>query len=128
MTTRRGEPRLGPAGRRFLAAYEAEFDTNPHELEILRMAARCLDEVTRLTLLLVDAPYALKGSRGAVMSNPLLQELRAHRASFVALVGAVNIEGEKSAAVATVVSDLARHAARKRWQKHNTRRAIDGTA
>ena len=127
MTARRGEPRLGPAGRRFLAAYEHEFDTNPHEAVILRLAAHCLDEVSRLTVLMNEAPFALKGSRGAVMSNPLLQELRAHRAAFVALVGAVGIEEEQSAAVASVVSDLARHAARKRWQRDRSRRAVSGT-
>jgi hypothetical protein len=111
-----------------MADFEHEFEASPHELVVLRLAAFELDEVMRLTALLQAAPLALKGGRGAVMSNPLLVEARSHRAAFAALLAQVHIDGEKSAVVASVVSDLARAAARKRWQKHNTRRAMDGTA
>jgi len=128
MTGRRGEPRLGYAGRRFLHQFEHLFDTNPAELEVIRMAAHQLDEVVRLTALLAEAPLALKGGRGAVVSNPLTAEVRQHRAAFAALVAQVHIEDEASAGVASVVSDLARHAARKRWSKNRSRRVIDGTA
>lgn len=118
---RRVEPRLGPAGRRLMRRFAAVFDANPVEMELLRMAAFELDEIERMTLVVGQTGLAMKGERGGIATNPLIQEVRTHRAAFASLVAQLRIDEQGSAGVGQVVSDLARHAALKRW--HGNRRA-----
>jgi hypothetical protein len=117
-SARHAEAPLGAAGARFLAHFEDRFESTIAEAEIARMAAHELDEVERLTWELAKQPLTLKGSRGAKTVNPLIREVRAHRAAFAALADVLKVEDPASKQVGNVVSDLARHAARQRWLKN----------
>lgn len=81
---------LGAPGR---ALWSAVWDTyeldHPSERELLLEAARCTDELGRLADALRDAPLVVAGSTGQDRPHPLLDEVRKHRATLVAVVGAL---------------------------------------
>jgi hypothetical protein len=109
------EARLGRAGRRFVEAIERLYEMNPAEREILTMAGHQLDEIGRLTRDVAATPTRMQGSRGATLADPLLAQVRQHRAAFVALVTELHLDGEAAARTGSMVSELARTAAMKRW-------------
>jgi hypothetical protein len=56
-----------------------EYELTEAELMLLRQVVREMAIVEQLEAALNGAPLTVNGVRGAVVANPLLQELRAHR-------------------------------------------------
>jgi hypothetical protein len=99
-------------GHAFRAAFLERYESDePADLLVLDMAAETLDECHRLRDELEAAGFLVAGSKGQPVANPLLKELRAHRAAFVALARQVEPEDDKP-----LTRTAAAALARKRWR------------
>lgn len=85
----------------------AEFTPDPHELELLAEAARCLDHVDRLREATAGAPLEIDGK-----TNPLVVELRLVRQDLRLLLSSFAWEDGD-----TPNSRRARRAAEARWER-----------
>jgi hypothetical protein len=94
----------------------AEFIPSPGELEILRQAARTVDEADRLERELRKQPLTVIGYNGQLAANPLYRVLQEHRALIRKLVDSLNIPDSPEQEVGlTTRQRHAQHAARARW-------------
>jgi hypothetical protein len=107
---------LGKAGSAVWASMTADVDWRPDELVILEQAARTADTVAALDAALDGQPATVPGSRGQVIVNPLLQELRLARTALVAYLSRLDVP-EPTDPDALTPSQRGRRAAAARW--HN---------
>ena len=77
---------LGAAGKRLWRETARVYVLRQDELEILRSACHEADLVDEMDKALKGAPLLVKGSMGQDVINPLLQEVRQHRAAMAALI------------------------------------------
>ena len=94
-------------GRRFFRAVTAEFEPDPHEVELLAEAARMLDLVDRLREATADVPLEVDGK-----THPLIVELRQVRSDLRLLLSSFAWEDGD-----TPNSRRARRAAEVRWAR-----------
>lgn len=85
------------------------------ELRILEDSCREADLIDDLTVGLRGQPRIVRGSQGQDVINPLISELRQHRSTLKALLGAMSLPD--APAVNTPRSVSARRAANARWDK-----------
>lgn len=113
------EPKgLGPAGRRLWRNWMAGNEPDPGDEVLLEHAARTADELLRLAEALAGAEVTVEGSTGQPRANPLLDEVRRHRASLAGLLRQLApVEQTRGGHT----SELAREAARARWSRHKPR-------
>ncbi|GAA1528538.1 hypothetical protein GCM10009730_42240 [Streptomyces albidochromogenes] len=87
------------------------------ELRILEDACREVDLIERMHAELQDAPLVVRGSMGQDVANPLVQELRQHRALVARLLGTLKLaDDEQEQRDGQARSSQARHAALSRWR------------
>ena len=98
---------------------EYDFGAAPEKLLILEEAARTADMVDRLQRVVDDSELRVRGSQGQPVSAPEVQELRQYRAQFASLLDKLRLPEEESDGAMTR-SQLARHAANKRWSNRGT--------
>jgi len=72
---------LKAAGRRTWQDVTGKYELRFDELDILEDICRLNDQIYRLDKELKDAPLMLKGSQGQDVVNPMVTELRQHRAT-----------------------------------------------
>lgn len=86
------------------------------ELRVLEDACREVDLIERMHAELQTAPLVVKGSMGQDVANPLVQELRQHRALVARLLGALKLRDEGAEERdAQARQDQGRRAALTRW-------------
>ena len=94
----------------------AEYELSRHEKVILESACRELDIVEKLEEALDGASLIVAGSMGQDTANPLLQEVRMHRAAVATLIKALKLpEAEEGEKTENPRSSTARAAANARW-------------
>lgn len=71
---------LAKRGKQLWLDVLAEFTLRPDERTTLHELCRCLDLIDKVEADLRDAPLTQPGSTGQPRANPLLTELRGHRA------------------------------------------------
>ncbi|MFI5670467.1 hypothetical protein [Streptomyces sp. NPDC051704] len=87
------------------------------ELRVLEDACREVDLIERMHAELQGAPLVVKGSMGQDVANPLVQELRQHRALVARLLGSLKLSDEDGEEYdARARSSQARKAALTRWR------------
>ena len=117
-TSTRAPSGLGPRGRRLWRQVLRDFEPNLSEIELLTEAARTVDRCEVLETALRDQPLTTAGSRGQVVSHPLLAELRAERQLLSRLLGQLAIpEPEAGDWDGLTASQRSRRAARIRWDR-----------
>lgn len=108
---------LGERGGELWTAIAGAYSLRPDEARMLVDVCFEADLIERIQLELIGAPLTVKGSYGQVVANPLLSEIRQHRAVVASLLGKLKLpdtpEGELRKHAAT--SEAARKAARARW-------------
>ncbi|MCC7089531.1 MAG: hypothetical protein IT295_10275 [Dehalococcoidia bacterium] len=108
---------LGRHGRALWKSITAAYELRPDELEALAVAARTLEELKAMERAAAGAATLVRGPRARQVPNPMLEELRRHRATYLRALRAVGI-GEADRA--DVKDPRARSAAgralvRQRW-------------
>ncbi|MER8008123.1 hypothetical protein [Streptomyces sp. NPDC094149] len=107
---------LGVRGAELWRAVLAEHELRTDELRVLEDACREVDLIERMHAELHTAPLVVKGSMGQDVANPLVQELRQHRALVARLLGALKLsDEEQDGRDAQFRTDRARRAALTRW-------------
>ncbi|MFG2596698.1 hypothetical protein [Streptomyces sp. NPDC048462] len=108
---------LGPQGMTLWQEIGEVFELRVDELRILGDACREVDLIERMHVALLDAPLLVKGSMGQEVANPLVQELRQHRALVARLLSALKLpdDEEQEDTDGRARSSQARKAALARW-------------
>ena len=109
---------LTAAGGSLWADVVDKYELRPDERRILEDACRERDMIARLEASMAEAELLVKGSMGQVVINPLVSELRQHRATFASLMRQLKLpdEGEGSDQ-GGALSAKNRAAAQARWAR-----------
>jgi hypothetical protein len=112
---------LGEAGAALWNAVLAEHELRPDEIAVLCSAAKLADAISAMEKAMVGQSLIAKGSMGQPVANPLLVELRHHRATQAALLRQLRLteEDEDAEPLNRPMSrtEAARKAALARWRK-----------
>ena len=109
---------LSTRGRRLWREVTHVFELSISELEVLTLAARCLDRIQTLEDEMKDAPATVPGSKGQPRANPMTAELRSEvilAAKLLAQLGLPAETAEGSEWDGLAASARARQASRARW-------------
>lgn len=113
---------LGAPGRRLWRAVTADFELGPDELESLREACRCADELERLRAAVAEAPLTVAGSAGQVVAHPLLEQVRRHRDLLGKLLERLALPAGDEDQGMTPAQKRAHRAAQQRWRDRQAAR------
>jgi len=116
----RAPAHLGKRGRRLWRDVTAAFELSCDSLEVLTLAARCLDRIQTLEDELREAPSTVEGSKGQPSPDPLRAEVRAEAllaARLLAQLGLPPDEEGGSEWDGLTASARARKASRAYWDK-----------
>lgn len=119
MATKTAPKGLGPKARKLWRDMTAKYEFRVDELAILEQACRELDMIEKLQELIDDEyfEYVVAGSMGQDAMNPVLIEIRQHRALHGRLLKQLDLPDDNEAAAAGSQSSVARAAAEARWGK-----------
>jgi hypothetical protein len=99
----------------------ARYELRSDELRILEDACREADLIDQLEEALKGAPFMVSGSQGQDVINPLIPELRQHRATLTSMLLKLKLPDEEpdagQAPAESPRSVAARTAAQSRWGK-----------
>ena len=98
-------------GKRTWEAVTNKYELRTDELDILEDICREIDLINVLEKELKDAPLMLKGSQGQDVVNPMVTELRQHRATKRSLWAALKLPDDD----AGMGANQQRDAAQSRW-------------
>lgn len=115
--TLRAPSKLGSGGRRLWADVTSVYSLRPDEARLLEEAAREADLVDKLEKELAIQPLVTKGYKGQPRVNPIISEIRQHRAVLRQLLSGLKLPDEPVSAHfgASERSTRAREAALARW-------------
>jgi hypothetical protein len=103
------------AGTRLWCDITESYDLSAAEERLLEHAARELDLIVRLDEALAGADLFVEGYKGQPVANPLLTEVRQHRATYSSLMSKINLPSEDGGSTAGSRSASARELANARW-------------
>ncbi|WP_228002151.1 hypothetical protein [Nocardia australiensis] len=106
---------LKAGGRKLWTDVVGKWDLRPDELRVLREAAGEVDLIDTLEQAAESAELIVRGSQGQPVINPLISELRQHRATLAGLLRSLKLPDETDTSEAR--STQARAAANARWSK-----------
>lgn len=108
---------LGAAGKALWADVTGKYELRVDELRVLESAAFEADLIAGMQAGMAEAPLMVKGSMGQTVVNPLLSELRQHRATFAALLRQLKLPDDESTDQGGALSAKNRAAANARWAR-----------
>lgn len=117
MAKKRAPMRLSERANRLWRETLEVYELAPHEYPILEAACRELDIIDEIAKQLRGAPYVVRGSMGQDVANPLLAEVRHHRAAYVSLVRALGLPDAEAGEMPNPRSSAAQRAAQARWSR-----------
>lgn len=123
MVDRRKTPapkNMGARGLRFWQKVTGAYRLRPDELVVLEDACREMALIDDLNAAMVGEPMMMSGSTGQPAVNPLIPELRQHRATLKALLAQLKLPDQsEDTVVEESRSTQARDAAKSRWTVHH---------
>jgi hypothetical protein len=125
MTKPRAPRTLGSVGAALWRELVSQYEFRPDEARILLDACREADLIDDLDAHQRGAERIVKGSMGQQVINPLISELRQHRATLASLLRQLNLRDVAQSEPGSVPgsglrSSAARHAANARWRGSDT--------
>ena len=105
---------LDAAGTRLWDQITEKYQLRSDEARVLEDACREADLIDVLTAGMRNADLLVKGSMGQQVINPMVSELRQHRATLASLLGKLNLPDDAGSG-AKPRSVSARKAAAARW-------------
>lgn len=124
MADRRKTPapkNMGTRGLRFWNRITSAYELRADELVVLEDACREMKMIDLLEAALSGDSMTKRGSQGQPVINPIIPELRQHRATLKALLATLKLPDEAEGAEGGEVSRSvqARDAAKSRWTVHH---------
>lgn len=110
---------MGTRGLSFWHKVTAQYELRPDELVVLEAACREITLIEQIQAALDPKSMVMKGSMGQPVVNPLVPELRQHRATLKALLAGLKLPDEAAVEVEESRSVQARDAAKSRWAVHH---------
>lgn len=108
---------VADAGRALWRDVTGQYELRADELRVLEAAACESDLIGVMQAALVDQPLMVKGSQGQDVINPLVSEIRQHRATLAALLRQLKLPDADSTDVGGALSAKNRAAANARWAR-----------
>jgi hypothetical protein len=108
---------LQTSGSALWGVIVGKYDLRADELRILEDACREADLIDLLSVALDESTPITKGSMGQPVVNPLVPEIRQHRATLSTLLGKLKLPDDDTSDSAGRVSAQARAAANARWSR-----------
>lgn len=102
---------LAAKGKKMWKAIAGPYELRPDELDILEDICREVDLIARLEDSLDASELLTLGSQGQDVLNPLVSELRQHRATKKALWASLKLPDD----AAPIAANQQREAAQSRW-------------
>lgn len=106
---------LNRAGESLWSDIVAKYELRADELRVLEDACRERDLIARMSGELEATSVMIVGSMGQPVMNPLLGEVRQHRATFAALMRQLKLPDEGGSESGGALSAKNRAAAQARW-------------
>ncbi|MGZ9829875.1 hypothetical protein ACXYTP_23460 [Tsukamurella ocularis] len=106
---------LGAGGKKLYREISTKYELRPDELAVLEDACAERDLINSLRLAMKGQPKLVTGSQGQKVINPMISELRQHRATFSSLLKQLKLPDAADTPEAR--STAARAAANARWSK-----------
>jgi len=108
---------LGRKARRLWRGITTVYELRPDEARVLEDACREIDLIERLEeeLAKPETDLIVHGSMGQPVANPLVQEIRQHRATLRQLLASLKLPDDEGGQVDA--STQAREAAARRWRR-----------
>lgn len=100
-------------GKRIWKDVTANYELRTDELDILEDICRESDLIDRLEKDLEGAELMVRGSQGQDVANPLVSEIRQHRATKKALWASLKLPDDSN--VISIAGNQQREAAQSRW-------------
>lgn len=113
-TTAKRPTGLMKGSQAFWDEVTATYKLRPDEIRVLEDACREMDLIYRLERELKGADLIVRGSQGQPVANPMVSELRQHRATLRQLLGQLKLPDENGQEAR---SSQARDAANARWRR-----------
>jgi hypothetical protein len=108
---------LDEHGKALWADIVGKYELRADELRVLEAAGCEADLIDAMQAALSDQPLMIEGSQGQKVINPLVSELRQHRATFAGLLRQLKLPDENSTDVGAALSAKNRAAANARWAR-----------
>lgn len=108
---------LEQAGAKMWSSIAGKYELRPDESRILEDACREADLIDDLQGLARFADRIVKGSQGQPVINPLISELRQHRATLASLLRQLHLPDEGGASASDKSSAAGRALVSNRWHK-----------
>lgn len=109
--------RRGGPGRRLWGDVLGKYDLRIDGLRLLELACRTADELHVIDLALAKSEPLVPGPRGRLVPNPLLEEVRRHRATYMRALAQLGIEAAEEGTLRDR-STLGRRLAAERWRRN----------
>jgi hypothetical protein len=107
---------LNASGKALWADVTGKYDLRSDELRVLEAAAFEADLIDTMQAAMGGAPLMVRGSMGQEVMNPIVSELRQHRATLATLLKQLKLPDDSEQA-AGERSASARAAANARWSR-----------
>lgn len=108
---------LADSGSDLWAQVTGKYALRADELRVLLDACREADLIDLLSESLAGSDPITRGSQGQPVVNPLVPEIRQHRATLAGLLGKLKLPDDETSDSAGRVSAQARSAANARWSR-----------
>ena len=105
------------AGAALWADVTGSYELRADERRILEDACHERDLIARLSAELAESDLIVRGSMGQQVVNPLVSELRQHRATFASLMKQLSLPDEGESDNGGALSSKNRAAAQARWAR-----------
>lgn len=106
---------LGERALRLWAGVTTAYDLRVDDVIVLEDACREIDLIDRLEDDMPTSGFTVKGGYGSTLINPVIPELRQHRALLAKLLGQLKLPDDPGTGATEDASTAARRAANARW-------------
>lgn len=108
---------LGERGARLWSSIMDDLEGDQHDSELVLETCRVLDVIDQLAEAVELHGVTVEGSRGQVVINPAVQEMRQQQVTFSRLVAQLNLDEAEIGAMLTARQAAAKRAGQAKWRK-----------
>lgn len=108
---------LGERGARLWSSIMDDLEGDQHDADLVLETCRILDVIDDLAAAVERDGVTVEGSRGQIVINPAVQEMRQQQVTFSRLIAQLNLDEAELGAMLTARQASARRAGQAKWRK-----------